>query len=102
MFEFLAFVNRGRIEPHWYVQPNSIHANQKFSIRSLHSLPEFSSLSSATQKTLGKRKHSAKKLFAEFFYTRQTNTTLGKELFAECFFPTLGKDNLKITFKAVN
>jgi hypothetical protein len=33
-----------------------------------------------------------------------TNTTLGKELFAEChklpsvFSPTLGKDNLKITF----
>jgi hypothetical protein len=24
--------------------------------------------------------------------------TLGKELFAGCFFPTLGKDNLKITF----
>jgi hypothetical protein len=67
-----------------------------------------SSLPSATQKTLGKRKHSAKKLFAECFIfdTRQrvslpsvffwhsakgslpsvTNTTLGKELFAECFF----------------
>jgi hypothetical protein len=66
------------------------------------------SLPSATQKTLGKRKHSAKKLFAECFIfdTRQrvslpsvffwhsakgsmpsvTNTTLGKELFAECFF----------------
>jgi hypothetical protein len=27
-----------------------------------------------------------------------TNTTLGKELFAECFFPTLGKNNLKIIF----
>jgi hypothetical protein len=67
-----------------------------------------SSLPSATQKTLGKRKHLAKKLFAECFIfdTRQrvslpsvffwysakgslpsvTNTTLDKELFAECFF----------------
>jgi hypothetical protein len=53
-----------------------------------------SSLPSVTQKTLGKRKHSAKKLFAECFIF-VTNTTLGKELFAECFFPTLGKDNLK-------
>jgi hypothetical protein len=53
-----------------------------------------SSLPSTTQKTLGKRKHSAMKLFAECFIfdTRQrvslpsvTNTTLGKELFAECF-----------------
>jgi hypothetical protein len=72
------------------------------------------------QNTLGKRKHSAKRLFAEcfifntrqraslpsvFFDTRQRaylpsvkNITLGKELFAECFFSTLGKDNLKITF----
>jgi hypothetical protein len=66
---------------------------------------QINSLTSATQKTLGKRKHSAKKLFAEcfifntrqkvslpsvFFDTRQRNSlpsvflTLGKELFAEC------------------
>jgi hypothetical protein len=52
------------------------------------------SLPSATQKILGKRKHSAKKLFVKcfIFYTRQRaslpsvkNKTLGKEL-AECFF----------------
>jgi hypothetical protein len=39
-----------------------------------------SSLPIATQKTIGKRKHSA------------------KSFFDECFFSTLGKDNLKITF----
>jgi hypothetical protein len=58
------------------------------------------------KKTIGKIKHSAKKLFAECFLTLDKellcrvskNITLGKELFAECFFPTLGKDNLKITF----
>jgi hypothetical protein len=46
------------------------------------------------KKTLGKRKHSAKKLFAECFIfdTRQRVSlpsvflTLDKELFAECFF----------------
>jgi hypothetical protein len=54
-----------------------------------------SSLPSATQKTIVKRKHSANKLFAEYciFDTRErvslpsvTNTTLGKELFVEWFF----------------
>jgi hypothetical protein len=42
-------------------------------------------------------------------YTRQRNSlpsvlflTLGKELLCRVFFSTLGKDNLKITFKAVN
>jgi hypothetical protein len=50
------------------------------------------SLSSVKQKTLGKRKHSAKKLFAEcFFNTRQ-------RFFCRVLFSTLGKDNLKITF----
>jgi hypothetical protein len=72
------------------------------------------SLSSATQKTLGKRKHSAKKLFAECFIfdTRQeTLLTLGKELFAEChkyntrqkalcrvFFSNTRQRQFKITF----
>jgi hypothetical protein len=59
------------------------------------------------KKTLGKIKNSAKSFFAECFIfdTRQRVyllsvlfLTLGKELFAECFFPTLGKDSLKITF----
>jgi hypothetical protein len=62
-----------------------------------------SSLPSATQKTLDKIKHSAKKLFAECFIfdTRKKVSlpsvlflTLDKELFAECFFLTLGKEFL--------
>jgi hypothetical protein len=70
------------------------------------SLLEFGSLPSATQKTLCKRKHSAKKLFAECFifdtrqrvYLPSVFLTLGKELLCRVFFSTLGKDNLKITF----
>jgi hypothetical protein len=78
------------------------------------------SLPSATQKTLGKIKHSAKKLFASvlfltlgkeflcrvsFFDTRQRafcrvsqiqHST--KNSLPSVFSPTLGKDNLKITF----
>jgi hypothetical protein len=68
--------------------------------------PQRSSLSSAKQKTLGKRKRSANKLFAECFIfdTRQRVSlpsvllTLGKELLCRVLFSTLGKDNLKITF----
>jgi hypothetical protein len=67
-------------------------------------------LPSAKQKTIRKRKHSVKKLFAEcFLNTRQRgslpsvkNITLGKELLCRVLFSRLGKDNLKITFKAVN
>jgi hypothetical protein len=76
---------------------------------------EFGSLSSAKQKTLGKRKHSAKKLFTDvlfltlakealyrcfIFDTRQRASlpsvkyiTLGKELLCRLLFSTLGKDN---------
>jgi hypothetical protein len=65
-----------------------------------------SSLPSAKQKNLGKRKHSAKKLFAEdcIFDNRQRVSlpsmflTLGKELLCRVLFSTLSKDNLKITF----
>jgi hypothetical protein len=53
-----------------------------------------SSLPSAKQKTLGKRKHSAKQLFTEcfIFYTRQ------RVSLPSVFFSTLGKDNFKTTF----
>jgi hypothetical protein len=79
-----------------------------------------SSLPSATQKTLGKIKQSAKKLFAECFIfdTRQRNSLpsvffdtrqrslcrvsqiqhSAKSSLPSVFSPTLGKDNLKITF----
>jgi hypothetical protein len=52
-----------------------------------------SSLTSATQKTLGKRKHSAKWLFAECFIFDTRH-----RVFCRVLFSTLGKDNLKITF----
>jgi hypothetical protein len=79
-----------------------------------------SSLLSATQKTLGKIKHSAKSFFAEcfifdtrqrvslpsvFFYTRQRALCRvsqiqhsAKSSLPSVFSPTLGKDNLKIIF----
>jgi hypothetical protein len=56
--------------------------------------------------TLGKRKHSAKKLFAEcFIFDIRQRVSLTIVLFSNtrqralcrAFFPTLGKDNLKIT-----
>jgi hypothetical protein len=64
-------------------------------------------LPSTTQKTLGKRKHSAKKLFAECFIfdARQRvslpsaffrhSATLGKEPFAECFFSNTRQKQFK-------
>jgi hypothetical protein len=70
-------------------------------------LPKFGSLPSATQKTLNKRKHSAKKLFAECFIfdTRQRALCRvsqiqhsAKSSLPSVFSPTLGKGNLKITF----
>jgi hypothetical protein len=65
-------------------------------------------LPSATQKTLGKRKHSAKKLFVECLFL-----TLGlcrvsqiqhsaKSSLPRVFSPTLGKTILKSYFKVVN
>jgi hypothetical protein len=66
-----------------------------------------SSLPSATQKTLGKRKHSAKKLFAECCICDTRQRALcrvskikhsAKSSLPSVFSPTLGKDNLKITF----
>jgi hypothetical protein len=53
-----------------------------------------SSLPSVKQKTLGKRKHSAKKFFVECFIfdTRQ------RASLSSAFFSALGKDNLKIVF----
>jgi hypothetical protein len=80
------------------------------------SLPEFGSLPSAKQKTLDKRKYSAKKLFAECFIfdtwqrvslpsVKNKHSAksvkyikLGKELLYRVLFSTLGKDKLKITF----
>jgi hypothetical protein len=70
-------------------------------------LDKKSYLPSAKLKTLGKRKHSEKKLFAEcyIFDTRQIAfllsvkyITLGKELICRVLFSTLDKDNLKYTF----
>jgi hypothetical protein len=63
----------------------------------------------SANKTLGKKKHSAKKPFAECFFLHLAKKLLcrvfflhsAKSFFAECFF-TLGKENFKTHFEAVN